>query len=114
MNRVILRCNAIINFTKSIDDIFSDKSANMEPEQEITIRPGESLRFSNGAALNLTTEELTNLMKITYPEDQKENEEPFTILFNSNVPKEVQEEVLRRVSSIYEEVSAEMGRGNGR
>lgn len=106
MYKVSSICDQLLNFSRSIDDIFSGKYEEGKPVQEITIKKGESIRFSNGAGSNLTPEELEHLMKATFNEEQEEK--PFTIHFNKSVPENVKEEVMKRVSSIFEEVSAEM------
>ena len=106
MNQIVTSCNRILGFSQSLDAIFSGKDKK-ETEQEITIKKGESIRFSNGAGSNLTPKELEHLMKATFSEEQQEK--PFTIQFSASVSEECRKEVMKRVSSIFEEVSAEMG-----
>lgn len=113
MNEIFVRCNSTLDFSRSLDGIFSD-NFKAEPEQKITIKPGESIQFSNRASSSLRKEDFANLLKATFPEEQQKEEEPFTISFHSNVSEEVKEEVLRRITGIYEEVCSEMGVGKGR
>lgn len=113
MNKVLFNCNQMLNtshaFHNVFGDMFSNKGMDDKPEKEITIKQGESIRFKNGAGSGLSHETFGNLLKATFPEEQ--DEKPFTIHFNDNVPEELRDEVLRRVSAIYEEVSSEMQNG---
>ncbi len=112
MGKVLDSCNKMLGFSDALDDIFGDQSSSRQQEDSITIKKGESIRFSNGAVSNLTSEELGNLMSVTFLEDNEEK--PFTIHFNASVPEDLRNEVMNRVSTIYEEVKAEMERGKVR
>lgn len=70
MSKILSSCNQILGFSKSLDAIFSGKYKEEEPEKEITIKKGESIRFSNGAGSSLTPEELKHFMKATFSEEQ--------------------------------------------
>lgn len=108
MGKVLDSCNKMLGFTDALDDIFGNNFSSKKPEESITIKQGESIRFSNGASSNLTSDQLQNLMNVAFPEDNKEK--PFTINFNASVPEDLREEVMNRVSTIYEEVRVEMER----
>lgn len=107
MNEIIYACDRILHMSNSIDDIFSDVFKETKPERAITIKEGESICFSNGVGSNLTPEDLEALQKIAF-KDEKQEKQPFTIHFNDSVPQSCREEIMKRVSTIYEEVVFEM------
>lgn len=109
MEKVIAGCNEI----KKVDDHFynglHDTFNDTEPEKDITIKRGESIRLSNGAYSNISPNDFEKLMNIAFPEEK--NEEPFTINFGVSVPPELREEVINRVTPILEEVRSKMEKG---
>ncbi len=73
MNRVKFECMRM----KEIHETFSNLFDNMcvrkqeKPEEEIIIRKGESITLTNGAGSSLTTDELGQLVKMTFEDVEK-------------------------------------------